>query len=68
MIKHLDLSHKSGNQSDPSERLRNQRPTIVVRPDVSTSIKEIWIDNVLLLETFLLKFIPAPKPFRRKML
>ena len=49
-----------------NERLRNQRPTLVVSPDVSTSVKEIWIDNVLLLETFLVQFLPAPKPFRRK--
>ena len=48
------------------ERLRNQRPTLVVPPDVSTSFKDIWIGNVLLLETFLLKFLPAPEPFRRK--
>ena len=48
------------------ERLRNQRPTLVVPPDVSTSVKDIWIGNVLLLETFLLKFIPAPEPFWRK--
>ena len=47
------------------ERLRNQRPTLVVPPDVSTSVKEIWIGNVLLLETFLLQFLPAPEPFRR---
>ena len=45
------------------ERLQNQRPTLVVPPDVSTSVKEIWIGNVLLLETFLLKFLPAPEPF-----
>ena len=31
------------------ERLRNQRPILVVPPDVSTSVKEIWIGNVLLL-------------------
>ena len=43
------------------KRLRNQRPTLVVPPDVSTSVKEIWIGNVLLLETFLLKFLPAPR-------
>ena len=49
-----------------SERLRNQRPTLVVPPDVSTSVKEIWIGNVLLLENFLVKFLPAPEPFRRK--
>ena len=48
------------------ERLRNQRPKLVVPPDVSTSVKEISIGNVLLLETFLLKFVPAPEPFRRK--
>ena len=48
------------------ERLRNQRPTLVVPPDVSTSVKEIWIGNVLLLETFLLKFLPAPKGFGRR--
>ena len=49
-----------------TERLRNQRPTLVVPPDVSTSDKEIWIGNVLLLENFLLKFLPAPEPFQRK--
>ena len=49
-----------------NERLRNQRPTLVVPPDVSTSVKEIWIGNVLLLETFLVKFLPAPEPFWRK--
>ena len=48
------------------ERLRNQRPTLVVPTAVSTSFKEIWIGNVFLLENFLLKFLPAPKPFRRK--
>ena len=48
------------------ERLRNQRPTIVVPPDVSTSAKEIWIGNVLLLEKFLVKLLPAPEPFQRK--
>ena len=48
------------------ERLRNQRPTLVVSPDVSTSVKDIWIGNVLLLETFLVKFLPAPEPFWRK--
>ena len=47
----------------PAERLRIQRPTLVVPPDVSTSVKEIWICNVLLLEKFLLKFSPAPEPF-----
>ena len=44
-----------------SERLRNQRPTLVVPPDVSTSVKEIWIGNVLLLENFLVKFLSAPE-------
>ena len=48
------------------KRLRNQRSTLVVPPDVSISVKEIWIGNVLLLETFLLKFLPAPEPFWRK--
>ena len=48
------------------ERLRNQRPTHVVTSNVSTSVKDIWIGNVLLLETFLLKFLPAPEPFQRK--
>ena len=58
-----------GSQEEPrtcNERLLNQRPTLVVPPDVSTSVKEIWIGNVLLLESFLLKFLPAPEPFRRK--
>ena len=49
-----------------NERLQNQRPALVVPPNVSTSVKEIWIGNVLLLETFLVKFLPAPEPFRRK--
>ena len=48
------------------ERLQNQRPTLVVPPDVSTSVKEICIGNVLFLETLLVKFSHAPKPFRRK--
>ena len=48
------------------ERLQNQRPTLVIPPDVSTSIKKNWIGNVLLLENCLLKFLPAPEPFRRK--
>ena len=48
------------------ERLRNQRPTLVVPPDVSTSVKDIWIGNVLLLETLIVKFLPAPEPFRCK--
>ena len=46
--------------------LQNQRPTLAVLPDVSTSVEEIWIGNVLLLEKILVKFLPAPKPFRRK--
>ena len=49
-----------------SEILQNQRPTLVVPPNVSTSVKEIWIGNMLLLETLLVKFIPAPEPFWRK--
>ena len=48
------------------ERLRNERPTLVVPPDVSTSVKKIWRGNVLLLETFLVKFLLAPEPFLRK--
>ena len=48
------------------ERLRNQRPTLIVPPNVSTSVKEIWIGNGLLLETFLSKVLPAPEPFQRK--
>ena len=48
------------------ERIWNQRPTINVPPNVSTSVKEIWIGSVLLLDTLLVKFIPAPKPFWRK--
>ena len=47
-----------------AERLRNQRPTLVVPPNISTSVKEIWIGNVVLLETLLVKFLPAPEPFR----
>ena len=54
------------NLNTNPERIRNQRPTLVVPPNVSTSVKEIWIGNVLLLETFLVKFLPAPEPFRRK--
>ena len=49
-----------------NERLHNQRPTLVVHPNVSTSVEEIWIGNVLLLETLIVKFLPAPKPFWRK--
>ena len=48
------------------EGLQNQRPTLVLPPDVSTSVKDIWIGNVLLLETLLIKFLLAPKPFQRK--
>ena len=51
---------------EESESLRNQMPTLVVPPDVSTSIKNIWIGNVLLLETLLVKFLPVPEPFWRK--
>ena len=58
--------HANLNPQISNERLRNQRPTLVVPSDVSTSVKEIWIGNVLILETFLLKFLPAPEPFRRK--
>ena len=47
-------------------RLQNQRPTLVVPPDVSTSVNEIWIGNMLLLETLLVKYLPAPEPFPRK--
>ena len=49
-----------------AERHRNQRPTLVVPPDISTSVKEIWIGNVLILETYIVKFLPVPKPFKRK--
>ena len=38
----------------------------MVPPDVSTSAELIWISNVLLLETLLVKFLPAPEPFQRK--
>ena len=48
------------------ESLRNLRPTLIVPPNVSTSVKEILIGYVLLLETLLVKFLPAPEPFRRK--
>ena len=48
------------------KRLRNQRPTLVVPPYVSTSVIVIWIGNVLLLETLLVKFLPAPDPFWNK--
>ena len=48
------------------ERLQNQRPSLVVPTNVSTSVKDIWIGNVLLLETLMVKFLPAPEPFQRK--
>ena len=48
------------------ERLQNQRPTLIVPPNVYTSFKEIWIGNVLLLENLLVKFLHAPEPFRHK--
>ena len=41
-------------------------PTLVVPPDVSTSVEDIWIGNMLLLETLLVNFLPAPEPFWRK--
>ena len=50
------------------KRLQNQRPTLVAPHDVSTSVKQIWIGNVLLLETFLVRFSPRPNPFGAKML
>ena len=46
-----------------SERLLNQTPTLVVPPEVSTSVKDIWIGNMLLLQTFLVKFFLAPESF-----
>ena len=49
-----------------NEMLRNQRPTLVVPPNVSKSVKYICIGNVFLLETFLVNFLPSPGPFRRK--
>ena len=49
-----------------SKMLQTHRPTLVVPTGVSTSVKEIWICNLLLLEALLVKFIPAPKPFWRK--
>ena len=51
---------------DQHERLQNQRPTLVVPPNVSTKVKKTWIGNVLLLETLLVNFLPAPESFRRK--
>ena len=48
------------------KRLRNQRSTLVVPPDVSISVKEIWIGNVLFLETLQVNFLPAPKLFWHK--
>ena len=48
------------------KEFRNQRRTLVVPPNVSTSVKDIWIGYVLLLENFLVKFLPAPEPFWRK--
>ena len=38
------------------KRLRNQRPTHIVPPNVSTSVKLIWICIVLLLEPFWRKY------------
>ena len=49
-----------------NETLRNHRHTLVVPSNVSTSVKEIWIGNVLLLESLLVKFLPAPEPFWSK--
>ena len=49
-----------------NERIQNQRTTLVVPHDFSTSVKEIWIGNVLLMETLLVKFLPAPERFPRK--
>ena len=34
------------------ERLQNQRPTLVVPPNVYTSVKEIWIGDVFLFLSF----------------
>ena len=48
------------------ESLQNHRPTLVLPPNVSTSVKDICIGNVLLLETLLVKFLPVTKPFWRK--
>ena len=49
-----------------NKRIQNQRPTLVVPPDISTSVKDIWIGNDFLLETLLVKFLPEPEPFRSK--
>ena len=48
------------------KKLQNQRPALVVPPDVSTSVKEIFIGNLLLSENLLVNFLPAPELFRRK--
>ena len=65
--KFLSTYIKEGISVSPqTKRLQNQRPTLVVPPNVSTSVKEIWIGNVLLLETFLVKFLYTLEPFRRK--
>ena len=48
------------------KRLQNQRPTLVVPHDVYISVKDIWIGNVLLLETFMVKFLSATETFWRK--
>ena len=50
----------------PSQKISKPEAYTRRTSDVSTSVKEIWIGNVLLLETFLLKFLPAPELFRRK--
>ena len=57
---------KSLCRSPSNYRLQNHRPTLVVPPNVSTSVEVILICSLLLLETLLVKFLPAPEPFRRK--
>ena len=63
IVKHIYNNTILCLQVGITERLRNQRPTLVVPPDVFTSVKQIWMGNVLHLETLLVNFLPAPKPF-----
>ena len=45
------------------KRLQNQRPKVVVPTDISTSVKEILLGNVLLLETLIVNLLPASETF-----
>ena len=50
------------------EWIRNQKPALVTpSPSITNETKVIWIGK-LILETFLVKFLPAPEHFRRKIL